>query len=659
MLFHDHGYHSDDPRVKPAAGYGIDRASDLPDEIDVLIVGTGPAGMLAAAQLSRFPNINTRIIERRAGRLEIGQADGIQARSVETFQAFGFADRIIQEAFHLTEMAFWKPDPEHPENIHRAARTPDDPANVSEFPHLIVNQARVLDYFAEYARQRPGRVTPDYGVEFIELSFDDGAEYPVLVDVEYVAGPREGQRRQVRAKYVLGADGAHSRVRKAIGAKRQGKVAFHAWGVMDVLANTDFPDIRTKCAITSNDGGSILLIPREGGYLFRMYVDLGEVAEDDNHQVRNTPLDEIIRRANSILHPYSLDVRQVAWWSVYEVGHRVTDRFDDISPEREHLEPRVFIAGDACHTHSAKAGQGMNVSMQDAFNLAWKIAHVLEGRSPASLLRTYTGERQVIAQNLIDFDMQWSSMMAKKPEEFSSPTELEDFYQSTFEFPAGFMTQYEPSMITGTDEYQHLATGFPVGKRFRSARAIRLSDRTAQHLGHLHEADGRWRLYVCTGTDISADGPFAYWAQWWSNDQHSPLNTHVPQGDDPESLFDVKAIYPHDYTEIELTQVPDAFKPAGGPLGLVNVNNSFAQGTTWRTPADFYGERGISDTGCVIVVRPDQYVANILPLTATDELAEFFRGFLLDRSGEWSDMLAQERAEMDLSTPERTKLSAE
>ena len=164
---------------------------------------------------------------------------------------------------------------------------------------------------------------------------------------------------------------------------------------------------------------------------------------------------------------------------------------------------------------------------------------------------------------------------------------------------------------------------------------------------------------MCTGTDISADGPFAYWAQWWSSDQHSPLNTHVPQGDDPESLFDVKAIYPHDYTEIELTQVPDAFKPAGGPLGLVNVNNSFAQGTTWRTPADFYSERGISDTGCVIVVRPDQYVANILPLTATDELAEFFRGFLLDRSGEWSDMLAQERAKMDLSTPERTKLSAE
>ena len=88
----------------------------------MLIVGTGPAGMLAAAQLSRFPDITTRIVERRPGRLVIGQADGIQARSVETFQAFGFAERIIAEAYRITEMAFWKPDPADHTRIIRAAR---------------------------------------------------------------------------------------------------------------------------------------------------------------------------------------------------------------------------------------------------------------------------------------------------------------------------------------------------------------------------------------------------------------------------------------------------------------------------------------------------------------------------------------------------------
>src|SRR3546814_10061393 len=96
----------------------------------------------------------------------------------------------------------------------------------------------------------------------------------------------------------------------------------------------------------------------------------------------------------------------------------------------------------------------MNVSMQDGFNLGWKLGQVLEGRSPASLLGTYSDERQVIAQNLIDFDREWSSMMARKPEEFDSPDALAKFYVDTAEFPAGFMTQYESSVLVGRSEEQ-------------------------------------------------------------------------------------------------------------------------------------------------------------------------------------------------------------
>ena len=98
-----------------------------------------------------------------------------------------------------------------------------------------------------------------------------------------------------------------------------GGISPHAWGVMDVLVNTDFPDWRTKCAINA-EAGNILHIPREGGYLSRMYIDLGAVADDDEHRVRQTPIEGIIRKANEILHPYSIDVKQVAWHSVYEVG---------------------------------------------------------------------------------------------------------------------------------------------------------------------------------------------------------------------------------------------------------------------------------------------------------------------------------------------------
>ncbi|AFA74338.1 phenol hydroxylase P5 protein MphP [Gordonia polyisoprenivorans VH2] len=633
MQFHHHGYVSTDPRVQPAAGTGLDRPDELPDEVDVLIVGTGPAGMITAAQLAQFPDVTTRIVERRPGRLAIGQADGIQARSVETFQAFGFAESIIAEAYRITEMAFWKPDPNDPSRIVRAARTPDDAAGISEFPHLIVNQARVLDYFAESMANAPTRMTPDFGYEFVGLEITQGEQYPVTVTLRHTAGEQDGQTRTVRAKYVVGSDGAHSRVRDAIGCTPHGDKAFHAWGVMDVLADTDFPDIRTKCAIQSGSGGSILHIPREGGFLFRMYVDLGEVPADDNGRIRTTSITEIIRQANEILHPYTLDVKNVAWHSVYEVGHRVTDRFDDVDVEQIGTRtPRVFITGDACHTHSAKAGQGMNVSMQDGFNIGWKLGHVLSGRAPEELLSTYSAERQVIAQNLIDFDREWSSMMAKRPEEFDSPSDLEDFYVKTAEFPAGFMTQYAPSMIIADATHQDLATGFPIGKRFKSAPVVRVGDANPVQLGHHHRADGRWRIYAfaadpSAGMNNAAPDVSALddWATWLATDPESPVVRHTPSGTDLDSVFDVKVIYQHDHTRVDLNAVPKIFLPKVGPFQITDYEKVYAT----DPHVDIFAERGIDRRGAVVVVRPDQYVAHVLPFSARAELAGFFARNLL------------------------------
>ena len=625
MHFHHHGYVSGDPRIEPAAGVGLDRPAELPDQVDVLIVGTGPAGMLAAAQLSQFAGVTTRIVERRPGRLAIGQADGIQARSVETFQAFGFAERIIAEAYRITEMAFWKPDPANPSNIVRAARTVDDPHGISEFPHLIVNQARVLDYFAEFMAHSPTRMEPDYGYEFRGLEVAGEGDYPVSVTLLHTSGPEEGKERVVRAKYVVGADGARSKVRASIGCTMAGDQANHAWGVMDVLASTDFPDIRLKCAIQSHDGGSILLIPREGGHLFRMYVDLGEVSAEDHGAVRKTSIEQIIAKANAILHPYALDVRNVAWHSVYEVGHRLTDRFDDVRPEELGTRtPRVFITGDACHTHSAKAGQGMNVSMQDGFNIAWKLGHVLEGRSPESLLSTYSAERQVVAKNLIDFDKEWSTMMAKKPVEFENPSDLEDFYVRTAEFPAGFMTEYSPSMLVAPAKHQELATGFPVGKRFKSAPVVRVGDTNPMHLGHHATADGRWRIYVfadaATAGEPSGVGDFA---EWISNSPDSPLAATASDAD-PDAWFDVKVIYQQPHTAVDIGAVPAVFKPQVGPFKLTDYEKVYATDPT----ADIFELRSLDRGGVVVVVRPDQYVSNVLPLTATAGLGEFFAPLL-------------------------------
>ena len=622
MQFHHHGYVSGDPHVLPAAGPAW--SAELPEVMDVLVVGSGPAGMVTAAQLAQFPGVSTRLVERRGGRLEIGQADGIQARSVETFQAFGFAERITAEAYRITEMAFWKPDPADPTRIVRAARAVDDPTGISEFPHLLVNQARVLDYFAEFMGNGPTRMRPDYGWEFRGLHVEDEGEYPVVVTLARTVGESAGEERVVRAKYVVGADGARSRVRESIGCTLAGDQANHAWGVMDVLAVTDFPDIRTKCSIQS-EFGNILLIPREGGHLFRMYVDLGSVADDDHGAVRATSMEQIIAKANEILHPYTLDVRNVAWHSVYEVGHRLTDRFDDVPLDAlGSRTPRVFIAGDACHTHSAKAGQGMNVSIQDGFNLGWKLGHVLQGRSPEALLATYSAERHVVAKNLIDFDKEWSTLMATRPEDLKDPSELEDFYVLTAEFPAGFLTEYGPSLIVGEPGHQELASGFPIGKRFKSPIVERVCDTNPVHLGHHATADGRWRIYVFADAAPAGEGALvAAFADWLTASPLSPLAA-TPQGADADAWFDVKVVYQQDHTGVDLGRVPDVFLPRVGPFELIDYEKVYA-----TAPADdVFDARGIDRGGVIVVVRPDQYVAQVLPLAGYEELGEFFAPIL-------------------------------
>src|SRR5262249_45192868 len=137
-------------------------------------------------------------------------------------------------------------------------------------------------------------------------------------------------------------------------------------------------------------------------------LDIGERVAN-----RNITSDDLIAKARRILNPYTLEVKEIAWWSVYEIGQRLTDKFDDV-PEAEIATrlPRVFIAGDACHTHSPKAGQGMNVSMQDAFNLGWKLAAVLRKQCASHLLHSYSAERQAVAKELIEFDREWATILA-------------------------------------------------------------------------------------------------------------------------------------------------------------------------------------------------------------------------------------------------------
>ncbi|WOH48309.1 FAD-binding monooxygenase [Bradyrhizobium sp. sBnM-33] len=638
MQFHLNGFEPGDPKIADPAERVLPSGTSgpVPAEVDVLIVGCGPAGLTLAAQLSAFADIKTCIIEQKPSRLLRGQADGVACRTMEMFHAFGFGERVLKEACWITETTFWKPDDRKPENIVRSGRVQDVEDDLSEMPHLILNQARVHDCYLDVMRKSPTKLEPYYSRRLLDLSIAPAArfeEHAVTVRLERLDAGHEGDVEIVQARYVVGCDGARSIVRRSIGRELRGDSANHAWGVMDILAVTDFPDIRFKVLIQSARDGSIIVIPREGGYLVRLYVELANLDADERVASRNITPDDLIAKARRILHPHTLEVKEIAWWSVYEIGQRLTDKFDEVPAEETATRlPRVFIAGDACHTHSPKAGQGMNVSMQDAFNLGWKLAAVLRKRSAPHLLHTYSAERQAVAKELIDFDREWAAILAsaKGDNKGADAAKTQDYFVRHGRYTAGTATHYRPSIITAEPSHQHLAKGFVIGTRFHSAPVVRLSDAKPIHLGHVTKADGRFRLFIFAGADdpAAANSPLRSLCDFLSENPKSPVRRHTSADADIDSVIDVRAVLQQAHTELAIGAMPPLLLPQKGRYGLIDYEKMFCPDL--KSGHDIFAMRGIGrSAGCMVVVRPDQYVAHVLPLDGHAELAAYFDAFML------------------------------
>ena len=631
MQFHLDGFRAGDPHflAESPACHDVDR-----NQVDVLIVGCGPAGLTLAAQLCAFETLNVRIVERKAGPLDMGQADGIACRTMEMFEAFNFSERVLKESCWINETTFWKPDETAPLNIVRGGRIQDTEDGLSEFPHVVLNQARVHDMYLDVMRQSARRLEPDYSCSFVDLVVHERGAYPVEVTLKHEDAAGNTRTEVVSARYVVGCDGARSQVRRAIGRTLEGDSANQAWGVMDVLAVTDFPDIRFKSVIRSSRGNG-LIIPREGGYLARFYIELDKLEANERVANKNITAEHLIQVANQILHPYTLDVKQMVWWSVYEIGQRLCVKFDDVPDELVgSREPRVFIAGDACHTHSPKAGQGMNVSMRDAFNLGWKLAAVLRGLSPTSLLHTYSAERQAVANELIEFDRHWAKRFSEQTKTAAAQSgdamhssEFQDYFAKHARFTAGTATCYQQSILTAETPHQHLASGWPVGMRFHSVPVVRVCDAMPVELAHTVKADGRWRLFIFAGENDEglSGGSVANLCEFLTESPHSPIGQHTPTDWDIDSVFDVRAVFQQHHQTLNTVDMPSLLRPAKGALGLVDLEKVFT--SDHKKGYDLFDMRGIDrNTGCVVVVRPDQYVAHIVPIADYQALTDFFAG---------------------------------
>ena len=291
----------------------------------------------------------------------------------------------------MIEICLWNPD----ENgvLRRSSRIPDTVQGISRFSQVVLHQGRIERFFLDAINEfSGGDVEVERGVLPTDLQIDESLvesqdAYPVTVQLRHLteeeATPKQtatsnngtviqdGLFRSnlaaddtadmlkaaelnakantvetVKAKYVVGADGAHSWVRKQLGFALEGEQTDYIWGVLDIVPITDFPDIRSRCAIHSASSGSVMVIPRENK-LVRLYIQLtttSKIGDQDSRADRSwiTP-QHILESAQRIMAPYKLDYRKLDWWTAYQIGQRVGSNFS--------AHERVFLAGDAVHTH--------------------------------------------------------------------------------------------------------------------------------------------------------------------------------------------------------------------------------------------------------------------------------------------------------------------
>jgi phenol 2-monooxygenase (NADPH) len=332
------------------------------------------------------------------------------------------------------------------------------------------------------------------------------------------------------------------------------------WGVMDVIPRTNFPDIRKKSLLRSK-AGTLMIIPREGGSLVRYYIELPE-----GTIAKQVSLEELHATARRIFSPYSMEYVDTIWWSAYSIGQRYADRF--------HHSYRIFLAGDACHTHSPKAGQGMNVSLHDGYNIGWKLASVLRGRAHPKILETYVLERQQVAIDLIEFDRYFANLF--RSQSVSAGKGLTDEFEQAFtksgKFTAGLASKYQFSLLTSDSSNESLASNISTGMRVPSAQVVRYCDSKPVQLSQALLSTGQWRILVFPG-DLSQPRNRAQLNEIgaYLDSAESPIRRFTKPDADFDSLIEPVVVAYGDRYQIDLEEIPECFRPVTGKYQIAGM----------------------------------------------------------------------------------------
>lgn len=358
---------------------------------DVLVAGAGPVGLTAAVELRRR-GISCRIVDRLPARLPFAKAVGIQPRTLELWDRMGLVRSALEAAVPLRGQLTYVDGAEQPRLEFRLP--PEVPYGFAALPQYETE--RILDEFLA----RFGTAV-ERGTELVSFAQDpDGVTCRLLTP--------SGAQEEVRTRFLVGCDGAHSLVRKGLGLSYEGGAFPEEFMLADVEADWDLPHGYAVRAMHRGADGAIddvlvcIPLPGRGRYRMSMFVppELSAARQADTldegvaHglQTGRAPGLPDVQAVLDRLAPRPATASRIRWSSVFRISHRIVDRYAD---------GRVFVAGDAAHIHPPTGAQGMNTGIQDAWNLAWKLALAVEGRAHPGLLASYDTERRPVGEEVV------------------------------------------------------------------------------------------------------------------------------------------------------------------------------------------------------------------------------------------------------------------
>ncbi|KAI5849917.1 FAD binding domain-containing protein [Durotheca rogersii] len=625
-----------------------------PSNYDIVIIGAGPVGLMLSTCLARW-GYKIKHIDNRAEPTPTGRADGIQPRSLDLLRNMGLKSAIMaHKPARVYEVAFWDPAKDG-NGLVRTGTWASCPSFIdARYPFTtLVHQGKIERVFISDLEKNGLQIQRPWTIKGFKADEGLDPNYPVEVHLEHVDG---GQRESVRAKYLFSGEGAKSFVREQLGITITHKDPIsHVWGVIDGVVRTDFPDIKMKCTIHSRHG-SIMVIPREDN-MVRLYIQIASSTDPDFSPRKTATAEEVQASAKKILSPYSIEWEGVEWYSVYPIGQGISSKYT--------LDHRVFLGGDACHTHSPKAGQGMNAAFLDALNLAWKIHAVEAGLADRALLTTYETERKDVAESLLSFDNKYAKLFSERPpaatevqaasEQASSASEDNEFvktFKESCEFTSGYGVAYKPNALNWSPVHPARSrlihpegTKLRTGRLMANADVTRVIDANVVHLEQGVPLNGSFRIYVFAGNPSTTAKALKDFALHLTNkrsffssylrpdiDSVSHHETHNPHS----LFFTICTVIAARRDQIEI--VRDV------PSLLARYRDHIYADDRWdrRVPdaaAAAHAKMGLDqEKGGVVVVRPDGYVGVVVGLAdgsgTVDALNEYFGSFCSKKLGE-------------------------